>query len=404
VKILFVLPYVPSLIRVRPYHLIRELAARHEVRVLAAGGPGEGAGRRPTTECGDLEVVPISRAASLRSCAVAALRGEPLQAAVCRSPELSTRLRALVTSERFDLVHFEHLRSVGLSTALAGQLPLVFDAVDCISLLLERTLHGSHSLVQRVIAALELDRTRAFEAKLLARFDAVTVTAPEDQAALRALAPTARISLVPNGVDLEHFQPRPGQPEAATLVFSGKMSYHATATAVLSFVQRVLPRIRLARPDVQLRIVGSDPPRCIRALASDPAIAVTGRVADLPAAVGNAAIAVCPMTVKVGIQNKVLEAMALGLPVVASPLGATGLAAQPERDLLVGQDDDHFAAQVLRLMGDAELRRRVGQAGRHYVETTHRWSTEAERLEQLYRDACAAHRPRLTGEAVALPA
>src|SRR5262249_37155871 len=153
--------------------------------------------------------VPISRRASLRSCAAAALRGEPLQAAVCRSPALSARLRALVAAERFDLVHFEHLRSVGLSGGLVGELPLVFDAVDCISLLLERTRRGGHSPVQRVIAALELGRTRAYEARLLTRFEAVTVTAPEDQAALQALAPAARISLVPNGVDLERFRPRP---------------------------------------------------------------------------------------------------------------------------------------------------------------------------------------------------
>src|SRR5205807_2428662 len=124
-------------------------------------------------------------------------------------------------------------------------------------------------------------------------------------------------AVIPNGVDMEHFQPD-AERQPPSLVFSGKMSYHANVTAVLYFVREILPRVRAVEPHVRLRIVGSNPPPEIRRLATDPLITVTGYVPDVQEAVRGAAVAVCPVTVKVGIQNKVLEAMAMGLPVVST--------------------------------------------------------------------------------------
>jgi polysaccharide biosynthesis protein PslH len=392
-RILFAVPYVPSLIRVRPYNFIRALADRHAITVLAMSMGGE-AQDVPSLQayCEHVEVVPFDRIAALRSCATAVLRGDPLQAAVCHSPAFGQHLDALLAGRRFDVVHVEHLRAAHLGTRLPASVPVVFDSVDCISLLLERTIRSSHDPRQRVLAMLELRRTRAYEARLLHRFDQVAVTSSDDAGALRALAPTAAVTIVPNGVDLEYFRPLAGPREPATLVFSGKMSYHANATAALHFVRHIFPLIREARPAVRLRIVGSRPPRAIQELARDPAITVTGHVADLRDTLAQATIAVCPVTVKVGIQNKVLEAMAMGLPVVCSRLGAEGLAAEPGQDLLVADDAAEFARHVGRLLAEPRLRDAIGRAGRRYVETHHRWGTAAGQLEALYQDARASRR------------
>src|SRR5262249_31425588 len=147
--------------------------------------------------------------------------------------------------------------------------------------------------------------------------------------ALEALEPESSIAVVPNGVDLDRFEFRLGPREPATLVFWGKLSYHANVTAVLHFVHHIFPRIRARRRDVRLVIVGSDPPRAVQALTRDRSVSVAGYVEDLGAAVGRATVAVCPVTVKVGIQNKVLEALALGLPVVATRAAVEGLAVRP---------------------------------------------------------------------------
>jgi glycosyltransferase involved in cell wall biosynthesis len=242
---------------------------------------------------------------------------------------------------------------------------------------------------QRLLAAIELRRTRAYEARLLDRFDHTIVTSPDDAQALMAVAPNAAVSVVRNGVDLDYFKPLASPREAATLVFSGKMSYHANVTAVLHFVRRIFPLVRATRPDVRLRIVGSDPPATIRALAADRCIVVTGYTPDIRGHVAGASVSICPVTVKVGIQNKVLEAMAMGIPVVATPAGAAGLEASPGRDLLVAHEPEEFAAQVCRLLADSSLAGKVARAGRCYVERYHRWDTAARALEALYEEVVA---------------
>src|SRR6185437_14741692 len=126
-------------------------------------------------------------------------------------------------------------------------------------------------------------------------------------AALGRLAPDRSVSVIANGVDLDYFRPLAAAREPATIVFSGKMSYHANVSAALYFVQNVLPLVRTEHPGVRVRIVGSHPTARVRKLASDPGIEVTGHVQDIRESLGRATLSVCPVTVKVGIQNKILE-------------------------------------------------------------------------------------------------
>ena len=387
-RVLFVLPYVPSLIRVRPYQLLRELADRHQIAVLATGSErDEMSVAALRSICHSVTVVPVSTGAALRSCAQAIIRGAPLQAAVCRDPRLSRELARLLAVGQFDLVHVEHLRAAHVGTTLPAGLPTVYDSVDSISLLLERTQQQSHSLAQRLLASVELARMRRYEAGALRHFDRTAVSSEDDRQALQTLAPEVDLAVIRNGVDLDSFRPGPAPRPAATLVFSGKMSYHANATAALLLAQQVLPRVQREHPDVRLHIVGSGPPRSVRALARDPAITVTGYVADMQEQLTRATVAVCPVTVKVGIQNKVLEAMATGLPVVSTPRGLDGLLAQPEQEILIGADPAGLATQISRLLAEPPLRERLGRAGRHYVETHHRWSGAAQQFEELYERA-----------------
>jgi glycosyltransferase involved in cell wall biosynthesis len=169
------------------------------------------------------------------------------------------------------------------------------------------------------------------------------------------------------------------------------MSYHANQTAILYFVRSIFPLIKAAHPNVRLRIVGSSPPRMIQSLAKDPAIVVTGHVFDLREGLRGATVAICPVRVKVGIQNKILEAMASGIPVVSTPDGLAGLEAQPQIDILVGDGAQDFANQVGRLLTDQELRNHIGRSGTVYVQSHHRWENAARCLEELYDLSIARH-------------
>lgn len=395
-KILFVTPYAPSLIRVRPYQFIRGLAQRgHAISVVASE-----LGKAPTDTsdleqyCESVEIVQTPLSHSLRSCMLAVLRGEPLQSAVCHSPHWDAALAAALQRDTFDVVHVEHLRAARLVKLLPRQLPRVFDTVDSISLLLDRTLRSSHSPKQRAMARLELGRTRVFESRIVRQFDATIATSSEDATVLEQLSEVCHVKVVPNGVDQDYFHPIEAAREPDTLVFSGKMSYHANVTAILHFARDIFPSIRARRPATKLWVVGSKPPRVVQDLARDPHVVVTGEVPDIRPYVGRAGVAVCPMVVKVGIQNKLLEAMAMQTPTVSNPTGLIGIDAQPGTDVLVGHTAEEFAQRVCELLEDPRRAEAVGRAGRSYVQRQHSWPRIVAYLESVYADAVAVHQRR----------
>ncbi len=403
-KILFVIPYAPNLIRVRPYNLIRATAERgHRVTVLTLWS--DEAERdslsvlEPLVE--RLVALRLSRWRALGNAAQALPTRRPLQADYCWQPELARLLAEMTRAENgslpFDVAHVEHLRGarygLHLNALFAGKvprLPVLWDSVDSISLLFRQALRQSRTLFGRAVTRLEIGRTEGYEAWLLGQFDSVTVTSPNDLKAFQALRPGAEmpVSVLPNGVDLEYFSPDPSQSrDPATLVISGKMSYHANVTMVLRFVEEVLPAIRARRPETRLLVVGKDPTREVLALGEREQITVTGTVPHLPPYLRQATVAIAPVAYGAGIQNKVLEAMACATPVVASSQAVSALQACPGEDVLVADEPEAFAAQVLRLLENPAEAAALGGAGRRYVEEHHDWDRVAARLEQLYEGA-----------------
>jgi len=195
-----------------------------------------------------------------------------------------------------------------------------------------------------------------------------------------------KISVVPNGVDLDYFYPSPTlSREPATLVVSGKMSYHANVTMVVNLVQEVMPLVWQERSDIKLQIVGKDPPKIICNMAEHPKIVVTGTVDDIRPYLRQATVAVAPITYGAGIQNKVLEAMACGTAVVATPQAVSALGAEAGHDLCVGREPVELADLILTLVNDPMLCREVGKNGYRYVSQQHNWEMIAQRLESIYQ-------------------
>ena len=394
-RVLFISPYLPSLIRVRPYNLIKSLAQRgHRITLLALEPPGEDTSGLPALRawCQQVQTVPLPRWRTLWN-GLRALPGPtPFQAAYSWSPQMAALIRQTQARGHFDVVHVEHLRGAELSRAVNG-LPTVFDSVDSITLLFERARRAAPAWRSRLLARLDLARTRRYESGLLERYSRVLVTSPRDQEALAQLStvPTVdgRLVVLPNGVDLDYFTPLDLPRDPATLIFSGKMSYHANVAAALDLATQVMPHIWRRRPEARLVIAGKDPTAELQALAADPRITVTGTVPDLRPYLARATVAVSPMRYGVGIQNKVLEAMAMATPVVTTPQATTALQAEPGEDLLVASTPRGIAEAVLALLTNPALRLRLGQAGRRYVEIHHDWSAVAGKLEAIYREAIA---------------
>ncbi len=340
--------------------------------------------------CEEVEIIPHGRTQTLLNGLLALPTSYPVQAYYSRSPEFTQRLQARLASNKYDAAHVEHLRGVMLTEAI-GNLPVVFDSVDSISLLFGKVLQDAPSMKSRLMAMLDLERTKRFEGKLTARFPQVAVTSAADRQALVDLgSDSERITVVPNGVDLDYFAPQPVERNPLRLVFTGKMSYHANIAAVEDLVEKIMPLVWKEQPNAQLYIVGKDPAPSVQILGQIPNITVTGSVPDMRPYLAEAAVAISTVRYGVGIQNKVLEAMAMKTPVVCSSQANSALKTRSGYDILVGDNSEEVAYHILSLLGSAEKREQIGTAGRKYVETYHTWNHAAELLETLYQKAIEA--------------
>jgi glycosyltransferase involved in cell wall biosynthesis len=393
-RILFLSPYVPSAVRIRPYSWIRALARLGHAVHLVALQPPEDAWA-PLGElkrlCSSIDVMPLTRARTLVNGLLMLPTRQPLQLAYAHSPVGERYVEELVDEGRCDVVHVEHLRGVALATRAHG-VPVVWDAVDSISALFAETVKLAPGRSQRWMARLDLGRTRRFEARAPRRFERTLVTSPNDAQAFATLAGVSalgRIEVVANGVDTDYFHPDDTSTREA-VVFSGKLSYHANAAAALRLVRQVMPLVWARHPRVPVVLAGKDPPGIVERLAEDRRVRVTGYLPDLRPVFAGAAVAACPLVYGAGIQNKVLEAMACGVPVVTTPAAGSALAAVADRDVLLADTDPAFAEAIGRCLADAAYARAIGEAGRAYVEREHQWPVLGERLATIYAAACAS--------------
>lgn len=397
-RVLFVAPYTPSGIRVRAFQLVRHLAkAGHRLTLVALDdGSGDAAARAELESvCDAVHLVPLPRAAAALRCLAALPTPTPLWVAYCRSPELMRRVASVAAGGAFDVAHVEHLRAAFVRAAL-GEIPSVIDAVDCIADLQDQ-LRRRGSVLERLLATEEWLKLRRWERSAYAPFDRLAVTSAADMIALGALGGAALPpeAIVPNGVDLEYFTPPPAAlREPETLIFSGKMGYRPNDDAACFLMDEVLPRLRARRPGVRLILAGSDPSAGLhRRAAARGGVEVTGRVDDLRPFLARASVSVCPMRIGVGIQNKALEAMAMGLPVVCTPRVALPL--QPAVDagaVLVADTADQIAASCGELLAGSERTQERGRAARRYVLERHRWDRAAAAFEELYEAAARQRR------------
>ncbi len=390
-NILFITPYVPSRIRVRPLQILRELSKRHRVHVIALGeGGGEkvhGAEELPEI-VESLTVVPHPKLRGLCQSLAALPSPTPMCAAFCWSPDMTRAIARAVANERFDVVHIEHLRAAHFASACEG-LPIVFDSVDCLTGLFRQMSRSCGNPISRLVMVEEAIKLRRYEPRMLARFDEVIITCESERQELLALDPKLRVSVVPNGVDTSYFAPWNTDKQPARIVFSGKMSYHPNEQAALWFARNVFPAIRQARPDAEFVIIGSGPPPDVEKLACVPGISVTGYVDDIRPRMASASVAVVPMQVAVGIQNKVLEAMAMGLPVVATPLATRPFGAECP-GIVTAESADDMTRQVLGLLSDQRRAAELGALGRNEAVQRFSWESSVTRLESVYEEAVRA--------------
>lgn len=405
-RVLYLVAYAPDRIRTRPYHLIQALRARgHEVIVATLWESEDERRFLEELKAEGVKVIafPLTKLRIAGNLLLGLFSGEPLQGRYSWHPALLHEVQGVLQSPDLkpDIIQVEHLRGARYAlrlseyTATLDNLPpIVWDSVDCISYLYEQAARASRSLRGRLMTAFELSRTRRYERILLENIGTILVTSKNDKRAYQRLTSgdASNVTVATNGVDLEYFTPSNEPREPNTIVFSGKMSFHANVTAVYYLLKEIMPSVWQQEPDVQVWLVGKAPPKEIRGLArGNDRVKVTGMVSDIRPYLRRASISVAPLTYGVGIQNKVLEAMACATPVVASPQAISALDVKEGRDVVVAKDPNEFAEEILRLLSDETACNAIGKNGRAYVSEKHDWGTIAFGLEAVYREATQRH-------------
>jgi glycosyltransferase involved in cell wall biosynthesis len=223
---------------------------------------------------------------------------------------------------------------------------------------------------------------RRYERFMFAPYQRTVVVSDRDKDELLAINPALPIDVIPNGIDLDYFRAGKGEREATTLLFTGNYEYPPNVDAAFRLAREILPGVQAQLPEAKLWLVGNAPPPEMQALAND-SITVTGRVPDVRPYLAQATVFVCPLRLGAGIKNKVLEALALGLPVVATPLSVDGIEVQPGQDVLIA-DSDTLVDEVVRLLRDRELQGKLSANGPRLIRERYSWERVASLYEELY--------------------
>jgi sugar transferase (PEP-CTERM/EpsH1 system associated) len=389
-KVLFVchrFPYPPSRGgKIRPFHVIRHLSGRHEVTVASLARSAEEleAGAGLTQHCTRVIAETVSAPAALARMVARLPTRVPSSMGYFYSPALARRIRREAAATRFDLI-FAHCAFVAPYVSDVPAPTKILDFGDMDS---QKWLAYAGARALPLAAGYYVDgvKLRRAEAQLARRFDLCTCTTRAEFAVLEGYGVGVRLGWFPNGVDAEYFRPAgvPYRPDS--ICFVGRMDYYPNQQCVLAFCRDVLPLVRMRRPGATFAIVGAAPPRAVRNLGRLPGVTVTGSVDDVRPHLWAAAVSVAPLTIARGTQNKILEAMAMGLPTVASVEAAKGVDAEPGRHLLTASTPREYAEAVVRVLEDACERRRLSEAARARALSHHSWNHSMRVLDGLIEE------------------
>jgi sugar transferase (PEP-CTERM/EpsH1 system associated) len=370
--------------QLRAYHQLRLLAPRHRLTLVCfrdAPVPPTGLAAVQAF-CERVVTVPLGRAAMATGLARGALSPLPFQVSLYRHPRMRRALLDVVAGGGFDLVHAQLARMAPYVLDLPA--PRFVDLVDALSLSTRRR-SLQHRGPLRWLTRLEAGRLLRYERRICAAVDGASVVSGVDR---DAIGQTARLGVVPNGVDLGQLPFGRAGRDPATVVLTGNMGYFSNVNAACWFAERVHPLVRRSVPAARFVVVGARPAaRVLRLARADPSVSVLGFVDDLRPHLRAATVAVAPMQAGAGQQLKVLEAMASGTPVVATPTAAEALDAGGEDALLVAGTPEAFAEAVVSLMRDASRADRVAAAARRFVESRYTWERSTAHLEDLHQAA-----------------
>lgn len=374
--------------RLIPYYIARELAERRAQIDLIAfyDNPADIADvpryermfrsvtlvREPLRSAGSYLYRVVNRAARF-----------PQKAEQSWSPEMWQVIEAATREHSYDIAHVFGGVQVYEYRHLVRDIPNVIVPYESFSLWMERAVEAERHLLARIAKRLQLRVARHFESWMFEGYDRCVMLTERDADEIRALNRSLPLIVIPNGVDMDHFTPTGYEADDPALMFIGNYDYAPNLDAALRLVRDLFPRVKQQVPQARLTIVGGNVPPELQAYASE-SVEITGRVPDLRPYFESALVFVSPLRLGAGIKNKVLQAMAMEVPVVATPLSCDGIPVQFGKHVMLGQSDTALIESIVRVLREPELRQRLRDNARMLIEQQFTWGRVADRYEQLY--------------------
>jgi glycosyltransferase involved in cell wall biosynthesis len=320
---------------------------------------------------------------SYLNCLAGLFQKKPLQVDYFHSGAMARKIRELYHTGHFDAVHVQHLRMAQYWDGYRD-IPRILDLPDAYSLYWKRRIQAKSGLL-KMAATIEQKRVFDYE-DILKEYDLSLVCSREDQAWLENEKGISNVRILPNGVDLTTFSGGPHDYALCDkILFTGNMDYAPNVDAVIYFAEEIFPLIQKKIKNIQFIIAGQRPVKKVQALANKH-IVVTGFVEDLARYYKTAAVVVAPLRFGAGTQNKVLEAMAMGVPVVSRNIGFNGLNIQSGEGVILATETEAFAEACIGLLSSAELREQTGEKGKQVIQSRFDWKVIARKLERYFEE------------------
>ena len=381
------IPYPPNKgDKLRSFHQICHLSTRHSVHLACLVDDQEDLQHIRTLEkyCASVDAVYRDKTVARVLAALALFTNQPLSVASFYSKKLEAKIARRLRSQKFDRI-FVFSSAMAWYVRDVSHIPKIMDFVDVDSEKW-RLYAAYHPFPRSWIYRLEANRLAQYEQQVARIFDHSLFVSEKEADLYKRLATDRPISVIPNGVDLDYYAPSgntSSSPNRLVIVFTGSMDYFPNVDAVRYFCKEIFPMIQAALPEVTFYIVGRNPTRQVKTLGRQRGVIITGSVSDVRPYLASARVAIAPFRLARGVQNKVLEAMAMGLPVVGTSQAFQGIQATLADGIRIADDPKGFAQEVLTLLKDSEFHRRCSLQAREYVKRCHRWQEHGARLELL---------------------
>ena len=381
-KIFVLLPRIPYPLekgdKLRAFNQIKQLAKNNEVVLCALNDKNideQKAFQALQPYCSSINFIKLSKPRILFGMVSAFLKGLPMQCGYFYNRKAAKKVDTLIEKHQPDILYGQLVRVA--EYIRHKNTPKAIDYQDVFSYGMKRR-RDIASWITRPVFNMEYQRLCRYEAKVFDEFDVKTIISKPD----RDLIPHPKkdeILIIPNGVDHEFFKPQQ-QEKRYDIVFTGNMSYAPNVNAVDYLANEILPLVWKQVPEAKMYIAGATPDPKVRKAASDRII-ISGWLDDIRDAYAQSRVFIAPMRIGTGLQNKLLEAMSMGLPAITTPLANASLGAKPDEEILVGSNAEELARHIITLLTNTDKASQIAQAGFDFTNRVYDWGKTTEKLE-----------------------